>query len=172
VTAADSAEKAQHTRAVVLEMAQTLPCTAEIAWELITDWEHQDDWMLEASDFVITSEQREGVGVEGEATVKIGGIKTRDKVRVVGWDPQHRLAIEHEGWVSGRGEMSLTALGSDRTHIYWREELYPPLGFLGALGITAFKPLMLRIFKKDLRVLASLARARSRAAAQEASAKE
>ena len=148
---------------VVLEMSQTLPCKPSIAWELITDWEHQDDWMLEASDFVITSEQREGVGVEGEATVKIGGIKTRDKVRVVGWEPEHRLAIEHSGWVSGRGEMSLTALGEDRTHLYWREELYPPLGFLGTIGITAFKPMMLRIFKKDLRVLASLARARSRA---------
>ena len=153
-------------RPVVVEMAQTLPCTPAIAWELITDWEHQDDWMLEASDFVITSEQREGVGVEGEATVTIGGIKTRDKVRVVGWDPEHRLAIEHEGWVSGRGEMSLTALGADRTHIYWREELYPPLGVLGAIGMTAFKPLMLRIFKNDLRVLASLARARSKAEAE------
>jgi hypothetical protein len=149
-------------RPVVLEMAQTLPCKPSIAWELITDWEHQDDWMLEASDFVITSEQREGVGVEGEATVKIGGIKTRDRVRVVGWEPEHRLAIEHYGWVSGRGEMSLTPLGEDRTHLYWREELHPPLGFLGVLGITAFKPMMLRIFKKDLRVLASLARARTR----------
>lgn len=147
---------------VVLEMAKTLPCTPAVAWDLITDWEHQDDWMLEASDFVITSERREGVGVEGEATVKIGGITTRDRVRVVGWEPERRLSIEHEGWVSGRGDMSLTALGTDRTHLYWREELYPPLGMLGALGITTFKPMMLRIFNRDLRVLESLARARSR----------
>jgi hypothetical protein len=153
---------AKRGRPVTLEMAQTLPCTPKIAWELITDWEHQDDWMLEASDFVITSSLREGVGVEGEATVKIGGITTRDKVRVVTWEPERRLAIEHDGWVSGSGEMSLTALGSDRTHLYWREELHPPLGILGAIGVATFKPLMLRIFKRDLRVLESLARARSK----------
>ncbi|MEA2461547.1 MAG: hypothetical protein QOH90_1724 [Actinomycetota bacterium] len=159
---ADFAAAIRKTRPVVLEMAQTLPCTPEIAWELVTDWEHQDDWMLEASDFVITSEKREGVGVEGEATVKIAGITTRDKVRVVKWEPPRHLAIEHEGWVSGRGDMSFTPLGPDRTHMYWREELQPPLGVLGSIGIVTFKPLMLRIFKKDLRVLASLARARSK----------
>ncbi len=60
-----------------------MPGPPEVVWELITDWEHQDDWMLEASDFVVISEHREGVGVEAEATIKIGGIKTRDKVRVV-----------------------------------------------------------------------------------------
>lgn len=147
---------------VLLEMSETLPGPPDVVWRLITDWEHQDDWMLEASDFVVTSKQREGVGVEAEATIKIGGISTRDKVRVVGWEPNKRLAIEHLGWVSGLGEIFLTPLGADRTHLYWREELYPPLGFAGALGITAFKPIMYRIFKRDLRVLASLTRAATR----------
>ena len=145
---------------VVLEMAETLPGPPDIVWELITDWEHQGDWMLEASDFVVTSEQREGIGVEAEATITIGGITTRDKVRVVGWEPPRRLAIEHLGWVSGRGEIYLTPLGRDRTHLFWREELEPPVGLLGAVGITAFKPVMRRIFKRDLRVLSGLTRAR------------
>ncbi|MFP5352214.1 MAG: SRPBCC family protein [Actinomycetota bacterium] len=140
-------------------MSETLPGPPAVVWKLITDWEHQDDWMLEATDFVVTSEQREGVGVEAEATIKIGGISTRDKVRVTGWEPEKRLEIEHLGWVSGKGEMFLTGLGGDRTHLYWREELYPPLGFAGAIGITAFKPIMYRIFKRDLRILASLTRA-------------
>ena len=143
----------------MLEMAETLPGPPEVVWRLITDWEHQDDWMLEASDFVVTSDIREGVGVEAEATIKIAGITTRDKVRVLGWEPHHRLAIEHLGWVSGKGEMFLTKLGGDRTHLFWREHLYPPLGLAGALGITAFKPVMYRIFKRDLKVLAGLVRA-------------
>jgi hypothetical protein len=147
---------------IVLEMSQTMEGTPDVIWDLITDWEHQDDWMLEASDFVVTSEHREGIGVEAEATIKIGGIKTRDVVRVTGWEPNHRLAIEHAGWVQGRGEIFLTPLGVDRTHVFWREELTPPLGIAGAVGISAFKPLMHRIFQRDLRILASLARARSR----------
>jgi uncharacterized protein YndB with AHSA1/START domain len=153
----------RHVLPVLIEMTATLPGPPDIVWELITDWEHQDDWMLEASDFVVTSEIREGVGVEAEATVTIGGIKTRDKVRVTGWEPPKRLAIEHVGWVSGRAELHLTpGLGTPATHLYWKEELQPPLGLLGAAGLRAFRPLMKRIFERDLRVLQGLVRARSR----------
>jgi carbon monoxide dehydrogenase subunit G len=149
-------------REVVIETSQTVPGPPEVVWELITDWEHQGDWMLEATDFVVVSEEREGIGVEAEATIRIGGITTRDRIRVVGWEPGHRLAIRHQGWVAGTGEMFLTPLGDDRTHVFWREELEPPLGVLGAVGLTAFKPLMRRLFQRDLRILASLVRARSR----------
>ena len=133
----------------------------EAIWALITDWEHQDDWMLEASDFVVVSDAREGVGVEAEATIRIGGISTRDRVRVGEWEPPRRLAIEHLGWVKGRGTIELTPVAGNRTHVWWQEELRPPLGPLGALGMTAFKPLMARVFRRDLRILAGLARARA-----------
>jgi uncharacterized protein YndB with AHSA1/START domain len=147
---------------VSIEVAQTVPGPPPVVWELITDWEHLDDWMLEARDFKLTSEQREGVGVEAEATISIGGITTRDVVQVVGWEPERRLAIEHRGWVAGRGEIHLTPLGNNRTHIFWREELQPPVGVLGAVGLTAFKPLMTRIFRRDLKVLGGLVRARAK----------
>ena len=137
-----------------------MPGPPEVVWELITDWEHQDDWMLEATEFRVIGDQREGVGVEAEATIRIGGIRTRDRVRVVGWEPNHRLAIRHLGWVSGVGEIFLTPIDHDRTYVFWREDLEPPLGPLGALGLTGFKPLMKRIFARDLRILASLVRAR------------
>ncbi len=143
-------------------MAETAPGPPEVLWDLLTDWEHQDDWMLEASDFVVVSERREGVGVEAEATIRIGGIKTRDRVRIAEWDPPRRLGIEHLGWVKGRGVIELTPLAGNRTHVFWREELLPPLGVLGAVGMTAFKPLMARIFRRDLKVLVGLARAAAR----------
>lgn len=142
---------------VTLEMAATMAAPPEVIWQLITDWERQGEWMLEASDFVVTSPYREGVGVEAEATIRIAGISTRDKIRVVGWEPNHRLAIRHLGWVSGTGEIYLTPSGPGRSHVFWREELDPPLGVLGALGLTAFKPLMRRIFERDIAVLGRLA---------------
>jgi uncharacterized protein YndB with AHSA1/START domain len=146
---------------ITIEVARTMPGPPEIVWDLLTDWEHQDDWMLEASDFRVIGEQREGVGVEAEATISIGGIKTRDRVRVVGWEPGHRLAISHLGWVAGTGEIFLTPQGAD-TFVFWREDLEPPLGIAGALGLLAFKPFMKRIFVRDLRVLEGLVRARGR----------
>lgn len=149
----------------VIELSQTLPGPPEVVWALITDWEHQDDWMLEASDFVVTSAHREGVGVEAEATIRIAGVTTRDKIRVVGWEPNRRLALEHTGRVSGKGEIHLTPLGKDRTHVFWREELQPPAGILGALGLSSFKPIMKKVFARDLRVLEGLVRARTLATA-------
>lgn len=144
-----------------LEMNRVLPGPRDVVWRLITDWENQGDWMLEASDFVVLTEQREGVGVEAEATVSIGGIKTRDKVTVNIWEAPNRLGILHQGWVSGEAEMVLTDLDEHTTALFWREALYPPLGILGAIGLSLFKPLMRAIFNRDLRILASLTRAAS-----------
>lgn len=157
----------RHGWPIVVEMSETVEGPPEVVWDLITDWERQPDWMLEMSDVTVVSDHREGVGVEAEATVKIGGVTTRDKVRVVGWEPGHRLAIEHLGWVSGRGEIFLTPLGENRTHVFWREQLDPPVGMLGALGMTTMKPMMYRIFKKDLRVLAALVGTATRARSSE-----
>ena len=135
---------------------QTIPAPAPVVWSLITEWERLGDWMLEASDFSVVGDHREGVGVEAEATIHIAGISTRDKVRVSFWDPPRRLVIDHLGWVGGTGDMVLVPEG-DSTFLYWREELVAPLGPIGRLGLLAMKPVMQRVFSRDASVLASLA---------------
>ncbi len=143
------------TSPIVVEHSSELPGPSDIVWELLTDWENQGDWMLEASDFVVVSPHRTGIGVEAEATVRIGGISTRDRIRVDAWEPERHLGIEHLGWVGGRGDLWLTPMG-DHTRVDWREELHPPFGLLGAIGMRLFRPLMARVFRRDLRVLAGL----------------
>lgn len=151
-------------RPVIIDVGRSLPGPPEVVWRLITDWEHQDDWMLEASDFVVTSAAREGIGVEAAATIRIGGIRTRDTITVSGWDPPGRLVIEHRGWVRGTGDIRLASQGDGGTRIDWRETLVAPLGPLGWIGLTAFRPIMRRIFQRDLRVLAGLVRVADRGA--------
>lgn len=140
-------------RPVSIHTAGALNGPPDLAWRLLTDWERQSDWMLEMSDVVVTSAHREGIGVEAEATVRVGGISTRDVVRVDVWEPNVHLGIVHAGWVSGRGDIHLTEMEDGRTWMDWREQLVPPLGPLGALGLMAFRPLLARIFRRDLRVL-------------------
>ncbi len=146
---------------VVVQMSRTMPGPPSVVWDLITDWEHQDDWMLEASDIVVLSPHREGVGVEAEATVRIGGISTRDRIRVTVWEPLQRLQIEHLGWVKGTGDIRLERTDGDDTVLRWTEVLHPPLGPLGGIGLRAFRPLMRRIFERDVRVLEGLVRAKA-----------
>ena len=145
-----------------IELSRVLPGPPDVVWDLLTDWEHQDDWMLEASDFVVTSDIREGVGVEAEATIRMGGLRTRDRVRVCVWEPPTRLGIDHLGWVSGTGMITLTALADGSTRADWVESLRPPFGAVGAFGLRAYRPLLRRTFARDLRVLEGLVRARVR----------
>jgi carbon monoxide dehydrogenase subunit G len=149
-------------RPIVIELLETMPGPPEVVWALITDWEHQDDWMLEASDFEVIGDRREGVGVEAEATVRIGAIRTRDRIRVGMWEPPRILVIDHLGWVKGSGEIQLVPIEGG-TRMRWRESLFAPrvLGPFGRIGLRLFKPLLRRTFRRDLRVLRSLVRSRA-----------
>jgi carbon monoxide dehydrogenase subunit G len=147
---------------VVVELTEDMDAEPSVLWPLITDWERQGEWMLEASDFVVISAEREGVGVTAEATVRIGGLRVRDRVRVTHWEPPERLAIEHLGLVSGRGDLRLRPLGSGRTRFEWREELnVPRFGPLGSAALFIGLPLLRRTFRRDLKVLRTLAESRA-----------
>lgn len=143
-------------RPVVFEMEGDLPGSPERVWELITAWERQSEWMLEMSDVVVTSPQREGLGVTAEATVSIAGISTRDRIRVDAWNPPHHLGIVHEGWVGGRGDLRIRANSDSTTRLNWREELQPPWGIIGAIGLRLIRPFITRTFRRDLGALRGL----------------
>ena len=124
----------------------------EAIWPHLVDWENLPRWMQEAHRISVLGDLREGVGVEAEATVRIAGITTRDRIRVTRWEPPAVLELAHLGWVKGSGYIELSPL--DRgTHLFWREELVPPWGIIGAIGLRLIAPIMRRTFARDLRLL-------------------
>ena len=130
----------------------------EIIWDYLVDWEGLDRWMKEASNFKVNTPHREGLGVVAEATIRIGFMKTTDRIQVTRWGPPHLLGLEHLGWVKGEGIMELHpgSLDGSATRLRWKETLIPTWGAVGALGIRLWKPLMRRIFVRDLRLLKTL----------------
>jgi uncharacterized protein YndB with AHSA1/START domain len=146
------------TNPVTFAMTIRIARRPEAVWPFLVDWERLDRWMREARDFRVLGEQREGVGVEAETTVRIAGISTRDRIRVTRWEPPWILELRHEGWVRGTGFMEL-ARGERGTELFWREELVAPWGILGRIGMRAVSPLMRRVFRRDLRLLKELVEA-------------
>ncbi len=124
-------------------------------WPHLVDWERLGKWMREAREFRVLSRHREGVGVEAEATVRIAGITTRDRIRVTRWEPPSVLEMAHLGWVKGTGYMEVSPTESG-AHLFWREALVPPWGRIGRMGLALLRPLMRRTFRRDLDLLTEL----------------
>ena len=128
---------------------------AESVWPFLVDWEGLPRWMRDASDVRVTG-SREGVGAAAEATIHIGGISTKDPIRVTRWEPPAVLEIAHLGWVKGTGYMELSPT-EEGVQLFWREELLPPWGIVGRIGLRVYSPILRRTFRSDLRRLKELA---------------
>lgn len=143
------------TRPITIISTIDIERSPETVWPYLVDWEGLARWMHEAREFRVIGEQREGVGVEAEATVRIAGITTHDRIRVSLWQPPFALEITHLGWVKGTGYMELSPI-EHGCSVFWREELYAPWGPIGRLGLRLLSRYVRRIFQRDLALLKSL----------------
>jgi uncharacterized protein YndB with AHSA1/START domain len=135
---------------VEITLSITIGRSTAAVWPYLVDWERLDRWMEEISDVRVSTLHREGIGVEAEATVRIAGISTRDRIRVTRWERPHVLEIAHLGWVRGRGLMELFPQAERSSRLRWTETLIPPWGAVGSLGMRASLPVMRRVFRRDL----------------------
>ena len=145
---------------VVVAASTTIKAAREAVWPYLVDWENLGRWMLEAKNFKVTSPHREGVGVTAEAIIRIAGIRTKDPVRVSRWQPPEVLEIEHLGWVGGSGLIRCIESNAG-TVVEWTEMLNPPWGVIGALGMRLIKPVMRRVFQRDLEILKQIVESES-----------
>lgn len=135
-----------------IRVSKLISAPPERIWPYLVDWERLDRWMKEASNIRLVSPHREGIGVFCEAKIRIGFIRTVDRIRVTRWEPPRVLGLEHLGWVTGNGLMELVPENAG-TFLRWTETFVPPWGWLGGTGMRIWKPLMRRIFDRDLRLL-------------------
>jgi hypothetical protein len=144
---------------VRLEVERTVQAPREVVWDVLTRWERQPEWMLDAKEVHVLTPEREGVGVTLRCPTNLLGVTVQDVMRVTGWREPAYLEVTHLGSViTGYGAFELEALGPGHTRLVWWEEVDPPLGRLGEWGAsTLVLPVLKRIFGRSLARLARLA---------------
>lgn len=144
---------------MLLEVSVEAAVSRRTVWDVLTHWEKQPQWMLDAKSVEVLTPEREGAGVTIRCPTNLLGVTVEDVMRVTGWDEPSRLEVTHLGRViTGSGAFELVALADDRTRIDWWEEVDPPLGALGEWGAsTLVRPVLRRIFTRSLRNLVALA---------------
>lgn len=145
------------------ELTLTVEVAAEpaVVFVAMTDWEHQDDWML-GTTVRATHAGGQGVGGRFEARTGLGPIGFLDPMEITAWDPPWRCDVRHLGrLVRGTGSFRVEQLAAHRSRFVWSEQLDLPLGLLGRLGWVLVRPVFAAGVRRSLRRFATWAETRS-----------
>lgn len=125
-----------------VERRIVLPVPPREAWEVLTDWERQAAWMLDADRVTVVSARREGVGVRLAVATRIAGVPTfTEPMEVTGWDPPYRLDIRHGSLVAGEGSWRLEPIAGG-TSFVWIEDIRLAVPVVGELAAALYRPAM------------------------------
>ena len=142
-----------------LEVAVDVAAPQHLVWQVLTDWERQPEWMLDAKEVHVLTPERTGEGVTLRCPTNLLGLTVQDVMRITGWREPSYLEVTHLGRIiTGSGAFELEPLDAATTRITWWEEIDPPLGAFGEWGASTFVlPVIRRIFTRSLGNLRSLA---------------
>lgn len=142
-----------------LEVERHADAPRDVVWDVLTQWERQPEWMLDAKSVEVLTPEREGVGVTIRCPTNLMGVTVEDVMRVTAWRDREELEVTHLGRViTGTGAFLLSDAPDGGTRIAWWEVVDPPLGAFGEWGATTFVlPVLKRIFGRSLSRLARLA---------------
>jgi polyketide cyclase/dehydrase/lipid transport protein len=141
---------------VIVERTIHLPCRIEEAWTVLTRWERQADWMLDADSVVVRSPHREGVGVQIDVRTRLFQIPAFvERMEVIDWDPPRALSIAHGGPVRGRGTWTLGP-SDGGTEFRWTEDVVLGVPAVGGLAAALYAPVMRVLIGRAQRGLRTL----------------
>ena len=130
-----------------------LPVPRAEAWSVLTDWERQADWMLDADRVDVRSGRREGVGVRLVARTRVLGVLAFDEpIEVIAWEPPTRLEIRHGSVVVGIGVWTLDATEGGTT-FGWSEDVRLRVPLVGGLAARLYRPVLRWLMGRSLAAL-------------------
>jgi hypothetical protein len=136
-----------------IRVRTTLDATPEQVWADLADLPSHVDWMHDAVAIRFLSATSRGVGTRFECDTKVGPFRLTDVMEVTRWDPGRAMGVAHKGLVTGTGTFTLRPLRGGRTRFTWRERLRFPYLLGGPLTAIAAKPVLKRLWRRNLRNL-------------------
>lgn len=123
-----------------LRVSVLVACSPDRAWQAVTDWNRQDEWMI-ATKVRTVGNRGSGVGARLRAVTGVAGLGVVDTMEITRWDPPRLCEVRHTGRIlRGAGTFEVEpAPGGAR--VSWSETLELPGGRWGALGWPAARPL-------------------------------
>ena len=144
---------------VRIRVGTTIDAPPATVWADIERLESHVEWMHDARSIRFVSLRRRGVGTRFACKTRIGPFTTVDMIRVTEWKPRRVMGIEHVGVVRGEGRFQLRKQRRGRTKFTWDERLTFPGWMGGPVGERLAKPMLRRVWKRNLRTLAARFRA-------------
>jgi uncharacterized protein YndB with AHSA1/START domain len=135
------------SRAIQVEV--TIPAPPQTVWDDLADLASHVEWMADAESIEFLTDQQEGSGTRMRVATKVGPFRTSDLMEFTAWEPPHRMAIRHQGLVTGEGEFLLAPQGSG-TRFTWRETLTFPWYLGGPVTALGAAPVLRWIWRRNL----------------------
>jgi len=124
-----------------LVVTQEVAAPVEQTWDVLTDWDVHDRWML-----LTRAEGGRSEGATIAAFTGIGPVGFLDTMTITVWEPPHRAVVRHTGTVvRGSGAFEVEAVGTGRSRVVWSEWVVLPFGLLGTIAWPIVRP-VLRVF--------------------------
>lgn len=138
-----------------IAIARQIPAGVPEVWAAISDIACHPGWMSEIEEMTFETPERTGVGVIARVRTKVGPLRTDDIMKITSWIEGESLGVDHIGLVKGSGVLAVT--GDDQTStVTWTETLRFPWWLGGAFTGFIARPILARIWKKNLDRLARI----------------
>jgi hypothetical protein len=138
-----------------LRVAVTIDAQPAQVWADLQAVETHVEWMEEAVAIRFIGSQRRGVGTTYECDTAVGPFRLTDVMEITEWEPGRSMGVRHVGLVTGTGVFTLRRKRRNRTRFTWTEQLVFPWWLGGPITALGAKPVLTRIWRRNLRSLAA-----------------
>jgi len=132
----------------------TVEAPAQRAWDALTAWDRQSEWVLGTRVYATELDGR-AVGGGLSAFTGIGPFGFTDPMVITEWSPPSVCRVRHTGRVvRGTGTFAVDADGPHRSVVTWSEEVIVPFGGVGEALWPVARPVVAWGVRRSLRAFA------------------